>query len=262
MDIPIFILCGGLGTRFREETEFKPKPMITLADGKPILWHIMKYYSSFGFKKFILCVGYKSEVIKSYFLNYYQLNYDFTINLRDNKITSNLYQRQEDWEITIAYTGEYTMTGARIFLAAKKYLGNYEDFGVTYGDGLTDANLLDEYKFHKKHGKIGTILGVNPPSRFGELRIERNKVVDFIEKPKFSDKLINGGFFFFKKDFIKYLSENENCVLERDPLVNLTNDGELMVYRHDGFWACMDTQRDREYLNNLILNKKAKWIIW
>lgn len=258
--VPVFILCGGLGTRFKEESEFRPKPMVPVGN-HPILWHIMKYYSRHGFKKFILCTGFKSEIIKAYFLNYASLNSDFTINLNNNACQVHSIDHSEDWEVTLAYTGELTMTGARVAIAAKKYLGDAQNFAVTYGDGLTDANLSDEFAFHLAHGAMGTVLGVNPPSRFGELKIAGDQVVEFEEKPEFSEKWINGGYFFFKAGFLKYLSKETACVLEKAPLKKLASDGELRVFRHRGFWACMDTQRDQDQLNQLLSSGKAPWTL-
>lgn len=260
-NLPVFILCGGLGTRLKEETEFRPKPMVPVGE-HPILWHIMSYYSQFGFKKFVLCLGFKSEVIKSYFLNYSSLNSDFTVDLKTNNLTVHSVHHSDNWEVTLAYTGELTMTGGRVALAADKYLGDNDHFAVTYGDGLTNVNLHDEFEFHTSHGRIGTVLGVNPPSRFGEMKLEKDKVIEFQEKPEFKEKWINGGFFFFRKDFIKYLSKDKDCILERSPLINLAKDGELSIFKHDGFWACMDTQRDRDYLNGLWESGKAPWKIF
>lgn len=256
--IPVFILCGGLGTRLKEETEFRPKPMVPVGE-KPILWHIMNYYSKYGFKKFVLCLGFKAEVIKSYFLNYSQMNSDFTVNLKSNDVKVHSIDHKEDWEVTLAYTGNLTMTGARIAIAAEKYLGNAETFAVTYGDGLTDANLLSQLEYHFSHEKIGTVLGVNPPSRFGEIKQKDNNVIEFDEKPEFTQKWINGGYFFFNKKFLNYLTKKETCVLEKEPLVNLAKDGQLNLYKHRGFWGCMDTQRDREYLTDLWKTGKAPW---
>jgi glucose-1-phosphate cytidylyltransferase len=258
-ETPVFILCGGLGTRIKEETEFKPKPMVPIGN-HPILWHIMRLYSCYGFKKFILCAGFKSEVIKSYFLNYSSMHSDFTVDLKNNHLTVHSVDHDEEWEVTVAYTGEQTMTGARIAIASQKYLGSATHAAVTYGDGLTDANLRDEFAFHLTHGKIGTILGVNPPSRFGEIHLEGDHVVEFLEKPDFNEKWINGGFFFFKRDFFKeYLSREESCILERTPLVKLAQASQLTIYRHSGFWGCMDTQRDRDNLNQLWTSGKAPW---
>ena len=257
-NIPVFILCGGLGTRLKEETEFRPKPMVPIGD-KPILWHIMKTYRKHGFRKFVLCVGFKSEVIKSYFLNYSSYNSDFTVSLKTNNVKVHSVDHDLDWEVTLADTGELTMTGARIAIAAEKYLGNSESFAVTYGDGVTNANLSAEFEFHLKHNKIGTVLGVNPPSRFGEIKLNKDTVVEFNEKPEFKDEWINGGYFFFKKEFLTYLSKDGSCVLEKAPLINLAKDGQLNLYKHSDFWACMDTQRDREYLTDLWQSGKAPW---
>lgn len=257
-DIPIFILCGGFGTRLKEETEFRPKPMVPIGD-KPMLWHIMRYYGKFGFKRFILCLGFKSEVIKSYFLNYASMNSDFTVNLKNNDVTINSVDHDLDWEVTLAYTGENSMTGARIAIAAGKYLRDDEDFGVTYGDGLTDADLRKEFNFHLDHNRIGTVLGVNPPSRFGQIRLNNEDVIEFNEKPEFREDWINGGFFFFKRDFLNYLSKSESCILEREPLKNLASDNQLKLYKHEGFWACMDTQRDRDFLQDLWKSGNAVW---
>lgn len=258
-DIPVFILCGGLGTRLKEETEFRPKPMVPVGP-HPILWHIMKSYSRHGFKKFILCAGFKQEVIKSYFMNYGTLNSDFTVNLNTRALTIHSRHHDEDWEVTIAFTGEKNMTGSRLFLAAEKYLQS-DYAAVTYGDGLTDANFSEEFLFHKEKGKLGTVLGVNPPSRFGELQAEGDTITSFYEKPSFSEKWINGGFFFFKKEFFRrYLSPNPDCILEQTPLINLAKDGDLSIFRHKGFWACMDTQRDRDQLNQIWEEGAPPWL--
>lgn len=259
-DVPVFVLCGGLGTRLREETEVRPKPMVPVGH-RPILWHIMRTYSHFGFHRFVLCLGYKSEVIKAYFLNYASMNSDFTVELKSNNLTVHSIDHDENWEVTLAYTGELTMTGARVRRAAAKYLGGATHFAVTYGDGVTDTNLKEEYHFHRHEGRKGTVLGVNPPSRFGELRVEANRVREFSEKPAFEESWINGGYFFFHRDFLSYLSPEEHCVLEREPLVRLASDGQLSVFRHRGFWACMDTQRDLEFLNKLWASGQAPWAV-
>jgi glucose-1-phosphate cytidylyltransferase len=256
---PVFVLCGGFGTRFREQTELRPKPMVSVGD-RPILWHIMRTYAHHGFTRFILCLGYKSEVIKDYFLNYASLNSDFTVHLKTNEVTVHRIAHNDDWEVTLAFTGYPTMTGGRVARAAQLYLGDAEHFAVTYGDGLTDANLRREYEFHLGYGRIGTVLGINPPSRFGEIKLSGSHVIEFDEKPEFGDSWINGGYFFFRRDFLAYLSPEESCVLERDPLVRLARDGELSIYKHDGFWQCMDTQRDYEALNALWRSGAAPWI--
>ncbi len=258
-DIPIFILCGGLGTRIKEETEFRPKPMVPVGE-YPILWHIMHSYARHGFKRFILCTGFKSEVIKDYIRHYSERNSDFTIDFSKNSKIIHSVDHDLDWEVTVAYTGAATMTGGRVARAAAKFLGSHTQFGVTYGDGLTNANLADEFRFHLSHNKIGTVLGVNPPSRFGEIKLDGEQVIEFAEKPSFNEKWINGGFFFFKKEFLSYLSEEEDCVLEREPLVQLARDKQLNLYKHPGFWACMDTQRDRDQLTELWNSGSAPWI--
>ena len=256
--VPVFILCGGLGTRLREETELRPKPMVPVGS-HPILWHIMRSYSHYGFKTFVLCLGYKAEVIKSYFLNYPTLNSDFTIELNTNNVTVHKIDHEQDWTVTLADTGPLTMTGARVARAAASYLGNADHFAVTYGDGVTDANLLDEFELHLKQGRVATVLGVNPPSRFGELKLNHDEVVEFAEKPDLTETWINGGYFFFKRDVLRYLSQDEGCVLERDPLVALARDRQLSICKHRGFWYAMDTQRDREYLEDLWKSGKAPW---
>jgi glucose-1-phosphate cytidylyltransferase len=260
-DTPVFILCGGLGTRLKEETEFRPKPMVTIGD-RPILWHIMNRYAHHGFRKFILCLGFKGESIKSYFLSYSHFQSDLRVDLRNNGVQVLSTTHVDDWEVTMVDTGETAMTGARVERAAAKYLDDAEDFAVTYGDGLTDANLEEEFRFHRDHGKIGTILGINPPSRFGELDIDGTSVAEFREKPAFLDAWINGGYFFFKREFLDYLSSDDGCVLEREPLVRLTDDAQLEVYKHEGFWACMDTQRDRDELNTLWARGAAPWKVF
>jgi glucose-1-phosphate cytidylyltransferase len=258
-DIPVFILCGGLGTRLREETEFRPKPMVEVGS-HPLLWHIMRSYSDFGFRRFVLCIGYKHEVIRQYFLNFYAMNSDATIRLATNEVTVHSVSHDFDWEVTLAYTGETTMTGARLARAVDRYLGDASDFAVTYGDGLTDADLAAEFAFHAERGKLGTVLGVNPPSRFGEFEMDGDRLVAFIEKPEIDQAWINGGYFFFQRQFRDYLTADESCVLEREPLSRLARDGQLAVCRHTGFWACMDTERDRDELNQLWAAKNVPWL--
>lgn len=256
--VPIFILAGGLGTRLKEQTEFRPKPMVEIGH-RPILWHIIRSYSAYGFRRFIICTGFKSEVVKSYFLNYDALNSDFTVDLATRKLTYNSAHHQEDWEVTVAYTGEHTMTGGRIGRAAERYLNGAEYFGVTYGDGLTNANLADEFAFHRQSGKTGTVLAINPPSRFGELGTDGDTITHFAEKPELTRSWINGGYFFFKRDFTRYLSDDAGLVLEKEPLTRLAADGQLGIYRHADFWFCMDTQRDHDELEQIWKSGKAPW---
>jgi len=236
----------------------RPKPMITIGN-RPILWHIMRKYARHGFKHFVLCLGYKAEIIKSYFLAYASMNSDFTVELKTNTTTVHSIDHDQDWHVTLAYTGELTMTGGRVARAANKYLRDAQHFAVTYGDGLTDADLGEELRFHVREGRIGTVLGINPPSRFGELKLDGSRVHAFSEKPEFDDRWINGGFFFFRRDFLPYLGADDSCVLERQPLSMLTQQGELSLYQHRGFWACMDTQRDKEQLEALWTSDRAPW---
>ena len=257
-ETPVFVLCGGLGTRFREQTEFRPKPMIEIG-GRPIVWHIMRSYARHGFRRFVLCLGYRAEMLKEYFLHYTSMNSDFTVKLATSEVTTHSIDHQDDWTVTLADTGESAMTGARVARAATKYLGDAEHFAVTYGDGVTDADLGKEFQFHLEHERLGTVLGVNPPSRFGEIKVAGNEVVEFEEKPEFHEKWINGGYFFFRRGFLKYLSREETCVLERAPLVKLASDYQLSLFKHTGFWHCMDTQRDYDDLNTLWDEGGAPW---
>ena len=255
----VVILCGGLGTRLREETEFRPKPMVEIG-GRPILWHIMKTFAHYGYKDFILCLGYKGEVIKNYFLNYEQLNSDFSIELGTGK--TERYNRHDEhgWRVTLVDTGLHTMTGARVKRIEKYIDGDH--FMLTYGDGVTDLNINDLERFHGSTGKIGTVTGVWPPSRYGELGIVGDKVVSFREKPQTQESFISGGYFVFNNEFFDYLSDDESCVLEREPLERLTEAGQLAVRIHRGFWQCMDTPRDLEYLQEQWVTERAPWKVW
>lgn len=254
------ILCGGLGTRLREETEFRPKPMVEIG-GKPILWHIMKTYSHYGIKDFVLSLGYKGEMIKEYFYNYEILTNDFTIEL-GNKINIEMHSNNEekDWRITLADTGDKALKGARL-KRVQQYV-NDDTFMLTYGDGVAEVDINALLAFHKKHGKLATVTGINPAARFGELKIKGNQVESFSEKPRDGEGLINGGFFVFNKGIFDYLSADENCDLEIGPLEKIAGEGQLMVYKHRGFWACMDTIRDMEYLNKLWVEGNAEWKVW
>ncbi len=256
----VIILCGGKGTRHREETEFRPKPMVEIA-GRPILWHIMKIYSYYGFNDFILCVGYKGEIIKEYFLNYEAMNNDFTIKLdRRSQIDFHSNHSESDWTVTIANTGEDAMTGARI-KRVEKYIDT-DEFMLTYGDGLADIVVKKLVEFHHSQGKIGTVTGVHPVSRFGEIVFSDGEVKKFSEKPQASGGHISGGFFVFKRDVFKYLSSDDDCVLEKEPLEQLAHKGNLGMYFHAGFWHCMDTYRDYLFLKDLWQKREAPWKVW
>jgi glucose-1-phosphate cytidylyltransferase len=255
----IIILCGGKGTRLREETEIKPKPMLEIG-GMPILWHIMKTYAWYGFKDFILCLGYKGEKIKEFFYHYEILSNDFTIELGTNNIEIHPRHSEHGWKITLVDTGLNAMTGARV-KRIERFIDD-EYFMLTYGDGVTDLNLHDLLDFHKSHGKIGTVTGVFPPSRYGELLIHEDQVISFAEKPETDVNSINGGYFVFNRKFFSYLKDDDSCVLEREPLESLASDGELKVFTHEGFWQCMDTYRDYQYLTELWEKGKALWKVW
>ena len=263
---PVMILCGGLGTRLHEESDVKPKPMVMIGD-RPILWHIMKTYAAHGLKEFIVCLGYKGHVIKNYFLNYKTRSADFTVALRDPERIEyhnhpHNHSIEEDWRVTLAETGEHSQTGARIRLAGQRYVKT-DCFFVTYGDGLGDVNITALLAFHRAHGKIGTITGVRPPGRFGEMRASADGCVhEFNEKPQVSDGLINGGFLVFQREFLdRYLRARDDEILEQEPLKRLASDGQLMVYQHGGFWQPMDTYREVKILNELWASGQAPWSI-
>jgi len=255
----VIILCGGFGTRLREETELRPKPMVEIGE-KPILWHIMKTFAHYGYDDFILCLGYKGEQIKNYFLNYEHLNNDFTIELGSGDVTLHNRHDEQGWRVTLVNTGLHAMTGARV-KRVEKYVDG-DRFMLTYGDGVTDLDVNALVEFHKSGNQIGTVTGVSPPSRYGELGISGDKVVSFREKPEAQDSFISGGYFVFDREFFKYLSEDEDCVLEREPLERLAADGQLAVYGYKGFWQCMDTHRDYLYLNELWSQGRAQWQVW
>jgi glucose-1-phosphate cytidylyltransferase len=256
--INVLILAGGLGTRLREETEFKPKPMVEVG-GRPILWHIMKNLSIQGVKDFSVATGYKGDVIKDYFLNYHARNNDITIDLgQQSKFVQHGLHDESNWSVTLAGTGETTMTGGRVF-RAKKYLKN-ERFLCTYGDGLADIDLASLLRFHESHGKIATVTTVKPLSRFGLMEVdEKGIVTQFREKP-LMDGWVNAGFFIFEPSIFDYL--DEECVLEAEPLAKLAADGELAAYRHNGFWQPMDTFRESNFLNELWNSNEAPWKNW
>jgi glucose-1-phosphate cytidylyltransferase len=256
----VVILCGGKGTRLSEETYLRPKPMVEIG-GKPILWHIMKYYSSFGFKRFILALGYKADFIKEYFYNYRITNSDFSINLKpDTRPTFYTSADESDWDITFIDTGLDTLKGARI-KRIEKYLKS-EDFHLTYGDGVSDVDLNKLVSFHNSHNKIATVTAVRPPSRFGEMILNGNQVSTFDEKSQMHTGFINGGFFVLNKEIMNYLSFEENCDFEFGPLQEVVSQKQLLAYKHSEFWQCMDNVRERDYLSKLIESGKAPWVKW
>ncbi len=256
----VVILCGGMGTRMKEETEFKPKPLISVGQF-PILWHIMKTYSHYGFNDFILCLGYKGEMIKNYFKDYHQHTKDFTYNLRSRDKIFHGDVDIPDWNITFANTGLQSYTGCRI-KKIERYITN-DNFMVTYGDGVADIDIPSLLSFHKSHGKVGTVTTVRPSTRFGNLTInDQNQILDFTKKTKTHEGWIDGGFFVFTKKIFDYLEDNPECMLEREPLQNLAKDGQFMSYKHTGFWQCMDTTRDHDHLNSIWKSKNVPWKIW
>ena len=254
------ILCGGYGTRIINVARDIPKPMIPIGP-YPIIWHIMKYYSSYRHNDFVLCLGYKKQVIKDFFLNYEAHTKDFTISLSEQKdIEFHTDHDESEWKVTLADTGLNSMTGARI-AKIKKYIGN-EDFMLTYGDGVGDVNIDQLLAFHKSHGKILTVTGVRPPGRFGELVSKEGQVVEFNEKPQTTGGRISGGFFVASSRLFEYLNDYEGLVFEQEPMRRLVADGELMVYEHDTFWQPMDTSREYKLLNELYEKGRAPWVSW
>ena len=256
----VIILCGGQGTRLREETEFKPKPMV-LVGGRPILWHIMKMYAHYGHNEFVLCLGYKGNMIKEYFLSYQAMNNDFTIRLGNHKeIEHHGAHEEENFKVTLANTGDESMTGSRI-KQVEKYVDD-DLVCVTYGDGLSDVDINALIAFHRSHGKIGTVTSVRPQSRFGVLQMdEQGCVANFAEKPQ-AEGWVSAGLFVFNRAFFKYLSNDPSCMMEQGPLQQLAKDGELMAYKHDGFFFAMDTYRESLKLNELWDTGSAPWAHW
>jgi len=259
--LKVVILCGGFGTRIRDVAEDIPKPMIRVGN-YPILWHIMKYYSTFGFNEFILCLGYKSQVIKDFFLSYEAHTKDFTIGLGNGDVNFHTNHDELDWKVTLADTGMHAMTGARI-RKIKKYIGNDENFMLTYGDGVGDIDIDKLVKLHKSNKKILTVTGVRPPGRFGELMFDdQNLVTEFNEKPQATAGRISGGYFVCRRELFDYLDEREDLTFEQEPVKNLVADRQLSLYEHEGFWQPMDTNRDYKLLNDLFDKGKAPWIKW
>ena len=255
----VLILAGGLGSRLSEETHLKPKPMVEIG-GKPILWHIMKIYSSYGYNDFVILCGYKGYMIKEYFANYYRHMSDMTIDMTTNTITHHKNQA-EPWKVTLVDTGLNTLTGGRI-KRVQDYIGN-EPFMLTYGDGVGDVNINELVEFHKKHGKAITMTGVQTEGRFGSLKIDENeKVKTFQEKPKGDGSWINGGFFVCEPKVLDYIENGDQTIFEREPLEKLAVNDELYTYKHRGFWKPMDTLRDKTQLEEMIKSGQAPWIKW
>jgi glucose-1-phosphate cytidylyltransferase len=252
------ILAGGLGTRLSEETVSKPKPMVEIG-GKPILWHIMKTYSHYGINDFIICCGYKGYIIKEYFKNYFLHESDVTINVKDNKMTVHK-KRAEPWIVTLVDTGDNSMTGGRL-KRVLPYLKDEDAFCFTYGDGVADINIKNLIEFHKSHGKQATLTAVYPPGRFGALNIKNNQVQKFEEKPKGDGALINGGYFVLSPKVIERI-DGDSITWEQEPMKSLALSGELMSFKHEGFWQPMDTLRDKIKLNEFVENNNAPWKVW
>jgi len=255
----VAILAGGLGTRLSEETTLLPKPMVEIG-GHPILWHIMKIYSYWGFNEFVILTGYKSHIIKDYFINYYMRYSDMTIDMAANSVELHNI-KNEQWKVTLLYTGPDTQTGGRL-LRAKDYLYK-ERFMLTYGDGVSDVNIFELIKNHEKSGKTVTLTAVQPTGRFGSIDINENGTVEsFKEKPVGDGAWINGGFFIMEPEVFDYLSDGDSTIMERKPLERLANDDQLNAYKHNGFWRPMDTLRDKNELNDMWIKRTAPWALW
>ena len=256
----VVILAGGLGTRLSEETDIRPKPMVEIG-GKPILWHIMKTYSSFGFNEFVVCLGYKGYFIKEYFANYFLHQTDVTIDLANNEMEFH-NSSTENWKISLLDTGKDSMTGGRI-KRIQSFIGN-EPFMLTYGDGVSDVDISKLVSFHKNHGKLLTVTSIQPSGRFGALELDEKTqmVSSFYGKPKGDGIWINGGYFVCQPEVFDYIKKGDSTIWEQEPLQNLASDGQLMGYKHEGFWSPMDTLKDKQDLNELWNSGKAKWKIW
>jgi glucose-1-phosphate cytidylyltransferase len=255
----VVILCGGQGTRIRDVAEDLPKPMVGIGD-RPILWHIMKGYAHHGFTDFVLCLGYKSWVIKRYFLDYHLAGADVSITLGGGDVRIEATPLEEQWRITLAETGLHAMTGCRVKRIEKYITG--DTFMLTYGDGVADVDLTRLLAFHHSHGRIGTVTTVQPPGRFGEVEVEGQQVVEFMEKPLLSRGRISGGFFVFQRAIFERLHDDPELIFEHGPLMGLARDGELMAYQHDNFWYAMDGSRDYHHLNRLWAEGQAPWATW
>lgn len=255
----VVILAGGLGTRLSEETELRPKPMVEIG-GRPILWHIMKSYSHFGFNDFIILTGYKSHIIKDYFINYYTRYSDITVDMSNNSVEIHQH-RNEPWKVTMLYTGPDTMTGGRI-KKAQSYLKD-KPFLLTYGDGVSDVDINELIKFHNKSGKIATLASIQPSGKFGAINIDdKGHVSSFLEKPKGDGAWINGGFFVCEPEIFDYIEDSDNVIFEKEPLENLAKANQLNAFKHRGFWRAMDTLKDKNELTAMWLTGKAPWALW
>ncbi len=255
----VIILAGGMGTRLGTISELKPKPMIEIG-GKPILWHIMKIFSHYGYNDFILCLGYKSNVIKEYFFNYRNYHSDFTIDLSSNRVEYHCSHCREEFKVTLVDTGLANLKGSRL-KQIEPYLDDELNL-ITYGDGVADVDIASLVEYHRTHGKLVTITGVRPPSMFGEMIEENGLVLSFEEKPQTSKGLINGGYMVFHRDLMNHLSSDPCCDFEFGPLEKLAAQGQVMTYKHAGLWECADTPRDLEHLNKLWREGKAFWKVW
>lgn len=251
------LLAGGLGTRIGEETHNKPKPMVEIG-GWPILWHIMNLYGHYGYREFVVALGYRGAVIKDFFLDYHHLNSDLQIDLSTGQVKT-MQQFLRDWIVNLIDTGGESLTGGRIG-RLREHLSD-ETFMITYGDGVSDVNIEDLVQFHRSHGKLATVTAVRPAARFGGMSLDSNQVLEFKEKPHMGEGWINGGFFVFEPGVLDYI-DGDDCILEREPLERLAAQGELMAFQHDGFWQCMDTMRDRQVLEDLWASKSPPWKIW
>ncbi|MDB6024383.1 MAG: Glucose-phosphate cytidylyltransferase [Verrucomicrobiales bacterium] len=258
----VVILCGGKGTRLREETEYRPKPMVPVGN-RPILWHIMKTYAAHGFKDFVLCLGYKGEMIKDYFRNYLWMTSNVTLKLGQTPdVCFHNHHDEEDWTVTLADTGEDTLTAGRIN-RIKPFIGDDKEFLLTYGDGVGNIDIKASVDFHHKHGKKMTLTAVRPPGRFGELGMDNNGLIrEFNEKPQVSEGSINGGYFVVSSQIFNYLQNSDNVMLETEPMRRLAGEGELMAFPHRGFWQPMDTYAEQMLLNKMWAEGKAPWKIW
>jgi glucose-1-phosphate cytidylyltransferase len=260
--VKVVILCGGKGTRLREETEFRPKPMVPIGE-RPILWHIMKTYAHYGFNEFVLCLGYKGDMIKEYFRNYLWNTCDATLDLGPNpKVEFHTRHTEEDWQVTLANTGEESLTGTRV-LAVRNYIGDDDAFLLTYGDGVGDVNIPASIEQHRASGKVCTLTAVHPPGRFGELSLdEQSQVLGFNEKPQTEIGYINGGYMVCNRQLFDYIAPHGDVMLEQEPLRTLAGEGGMGAYKHDGFWQPMDTFQEFTLLNQLWREGAAPWKVW